>query len=68
MFINFNYTDTLHKCMGVKEEFEYHIHGEAGDSKSIIFGHNDHPQEPEERLERLGGRFRGLYYVDNILY
>lgn len=68
LFINFNYTDTLHKCMGVKEEFEYHIHGEADDSKSIIFGHNNHPQEPEELLYRLGGRFRGLYYVDNILY
>lgn len=68
MFINFNYTDTLHKCMGVKEELEYHIHGEADDSESIIFGHNEHPQEPEEMLYQLGGRFRGLYYVDNILY
>lgn len=68
LFINFNYTDTLHKCMGVKEEFEYHIHGEADDSESIIFGHNEHPQEPEEMLYQLGGRFRGLYYVDNILY
>lgn len=68
LFINFNYTDTLHKCMGVKEEFEYHIHGEADDSESIIFGHNDHPQEPEQLLYRLGGRLRGLYYVDNILY
>lgn len=68
LFINFNYTDTLHKCMGVKEEFEYHIHGEAEDSESIIFGHNKHPQEPEDMLYQLGGRFRGLYYVDNILY
>ena len=68
LFINFNYTDTLHKRMGVKEEFEYHIHGEADDSESIIFGHNKHPQEPELLLYRLGGRFRGLYYVDKILY
>lgn len=68
LFINFNYTDTLHKRMGVKEEFEYHIHGEADDSESIIFGHNEHPQEPEEMLYQLGGRFRGLYYVDKILY
>lgn len=68
LFINFNYTDTLHKCLGVKEEFEYHIHGQADDSESIIFGHNEHPHEPEEMLYRLGGRFRGLYYVDNILY
>jgi len=67
LFINFNYTDTLHKCMGVKDEFEYHIHGQAEDSKSIIFGHNEHPQEPEEMLFQLGGRFRGLYYIDNIL-
>ena len=68
VFINFNYTDTLHKRMGVKEEFEYHIHGEADDSESIIFGHNKHPHEPEPLLYRLGGRFRGLYYVDNVLY
>lgn len=68
LFINFNYTDTLHKRMGVKEEFEYHIHGEADDSESIIFGHNEHPQEPEPLLYRLGGRFRGLYYVDKNLY
>ena len=68
LFINFNYTDTLHKRMGVKEEFEYHIHGEIDDSESIIFGHNEHPQEPEEILYQLGGRFRGLYYVDKILY
>ena len=68
LFINFNYTDTLHKRMGVKEEFEYHIHGEIDDSESIIFGHNEHPQEPEEILYQLGGRFRGLYYADKILY
>ena len=68
LFINFNYTDTLHKRMGVKEEFEYHIHGEIDDSESIIFGHNEHPQEPEEILYQLDGRFRGLYYVDKILY
>lgn len=68
LFINFNYTDTLHNCLGVKKMFEHHIHGEAADRESIIFGHNDHPQEPEEMLHQLGGRFRGLYYVDRILY
>lgn len=68
LFINFNYTDTLHKSLGIQEEYEFHIHGEAKESESIIFGHNKHPQEPEEILYGLGGRFRGLYFIDRLLY
>lgn len=68
LFINFNYTDTLLKRFGVKDEDEYHIHGEAKDKKSIIFGHSSHPQLPESMLYKLGGRFRGLYFVEEILY
>lgn len=68
VFINFNYTDTLQKRFGVDDAKEFHIHGEATDKKSIIFGHNKHPQEPEYMLARLGGRFRGLYYIDKVLY
>lgn len=68
VFINFNYTDTLIKRFGVNELKEYHIHGEATDKKSIIFGHSKHPQEPEYALARLGGRFLGLFFVDKILY
>lgn len=68
LFINFNYTDTLQKRFKVKEENEYHIHGEAADKNSIIFGHSAHPQLPEERLYQFGGRFRGLYFVEEILY
>ena len=68
MFINFNYTDTLRKRFGVDEMREFHIHGEATDKKSIVFGHNRHPQEPEALLATMGGRFGGLYLVDEILY
>lgn len=68
LFINFNYTDTLLKRFGVCAEDEFHIHGEANDPKSIVVGHSTHPQLPEEMLYRLGGRFRGLYFVEQILY
>lgn len=68
LFINFNYTDTLLKRFKVKEENEYHIHGEAVDNSSIIYGHSSHPQSPEVALYRFGGRFRGLYFVEKILY
>ena len=40
VFINFNYTDTLRKRFGVDEMREFHIHGEATDKKSIVFGHD----------------------------
>ena len=68
VFINFNYTDTLQKRFGVNEMREIHIHGEATDKKSIVFGHNRHPQEPEPMLAKIGGRFFGLHLVDKILY
>lgn len=68
LFVNFNYTDTLLKRFNVKEDNEYHIHGEAKDKSSIIFGHSTHPQLPENFLYQLGGRFRGLYFVEKILY
>lgn len=67
-FINFNYTDTLGKRFDVDEKKVIHIHGEASDRKSIIVGHSTHPQEPEYMLYQLGGRFRGLYLVDELLY
>ncbi len=68
IFINFNYTDTLQKRFGVNEMREFHIHGEATDKKSIVFGHNQHPQEPEQIFATIGGRFLGLHFVDEILY
>lgn len=68
LFINFNYTDTLQKRFNVKEENEYHIHGEAKDKDSIIFGHSAHPQLPEKSLYQFGGRFRGLHLLEEILY
>lgn len=68
LFINFNYTDTLRKRFKVKEENEYHIHGDAADKSSIVYGHSTHPQLPEEALYQFGGRFRGLYFVEKVLY
>ncbi len=68
LFINFNYTDTLVKRFHVKESDEFHIHGLAADKESIIFGHSTHPQLPENELHQFGGRFRGLYFVERILY
>ncbi len=68
VFINFNYTDTLFTSFGVNPSNDFHIHGEANDKKSIVFGHSSHPEMPEPMLYKLGGRFRGLFHVDNILY
>lgn len=68
LFINFNYTDTLIKRFGVKEDDEYHIHGEASDKESIIFGHATHPEYPLPQLYRMKGRFRGLFYIEEALY
>lgn len=68
IFINFNYTDTLVTAFGVDPADDYHIHGTATDKKSIIFGHSSHPEMPEPLLYKLGGRFRGLFFVDNVLY
>ena len=45
-FINFNYTDTLQKRFGVNADNIYHIHGDAKDADSIIFGHASHPEMP----------------------
>lgn len=68
LFINYNYTNTLLKRFKIKEENQYHIHGEAADKGSIIYGHSTHPQLPEPALYQFGGRFRGLYFVQEILY
>ncbi len=67
-FVNFNYTKTLEKYFGVDEEDIFYIHGETNDKESIIFGHSSHPQEPEETLYQIGGRFRGLYLIEKLLY
>lgn len=68
MIVNFNYTDTVEKRFGVKHEDDYHIHGEASDPESIIVGHSSHPEYPLEELKSYGGRFQGLYYIEEILY
>lgn len=68
LFVNFNYTDTLKKRFGVRDADEFHIHGEATDKNSIVFGHSSHPHLPDETLYRFGGRFRGLFYIEHILY
>lgn len=68
LFINFNYTDTLQKRFQIDSADEFHIHGEASDKASIIFGHSNHSQLPTEELARFGGRFRGLYLIEELLY
>lgn len=68
LFINFNYTDTLQKRFGISDENVFHIHGEANDKESIVVGHSTHPQLPEGMLYQLGGRFRGLFLVEQLLY
>ena len=68
LFINFNYTSTLQDLFGVSEDDVIHIHGEAADKKSIIFGHSNHPQEPEDIFRSFGGRFYGLYIVESLLF
>lgn len=77
-FINFNYTDTLEKRFGVDNSNVYHIHGEATDPESILFGHSTHPEMAfpelmEQNLIRtLDGkkslRLRGLYLAEDALY
>ena len=68
LFLNFNYTDTLERRFQVDPQLDFHIHGEMGDPESIIFGHSDHPQEPETVLKQMGGRYYGLYCVEEALY
>lgn len=68
LILNFNYTETALKRFHIKPGNEHHVHGEATDKKSIVFGHSMHPYTPEESLKSFGGRFRGLYYVDQLLY
>lgn len=62
LFINFNYTNTLLKRFKAKEENVYHIHGEATDKRSIIYGHSSHPQLPEEALYRFGGEIQRFIF------
>lgn len=77
-FINFNYTDTLEKRFGVDENEDYHIHGEADDPESIIFGHSTHPETAfQELMEqkfvrtfegKKSKRLQGLYLIEDALY
>lgn len=73
-FINFNYTKTLQKRFGVKDTNIYHIHGDAEDIESLVFGHATHPEMPfSELIEQKtilnnSIRLRGLYLVENALY
>ncbi len=68
VFINFNYTDTLVKRFQVEPDMICHVHGEATDAESIVFGHSNHPEYPYPFLKQIGGRFEGAYYIDEILY
>ena len=77
-FVNFNYTDTLEKCFKLDAACIYHIHGEADDPESIVFGHSTHPEIAfselmEQKLIKTfdGGkskRLQGLYLIEDALY
>lgn len=76
--INFNYTDTLEKRFHVDKSNDYHIHGDAAEPESIIFGHSTHPElafpelMEQKMVRRIGGgkskRLRGLYLIEDALY
>jgi len=40
-FINFNYTSTLQQLYKIPVEHVYHIHGNVGQAKPLIFGHTE---------------------------
>lgn len=58
----------LKKRFGIPDENVFHIHGKAFQENSIIFGHSIHPQLPVEELNDFGGRFRGLYLAERLLF
>lgn len=77
--INFNYTDTVEKRFGIREDQVFHIHGSAKDPNSIVVGHSTHPEKPfAELIDRhfmkpaIPGsrlpRVDGLYAVEEALY
>ena len=72
--INFNYTDTLQKRFGVSAVNDYHIHGEASDPESLIFGHATHPEiafhelMEQKLITPKSQRLRGLYLIEDALY
>lgn len=70
LFVNFNYTETLVKRFGVNAADEFHIHGEASDKNSIIFGHAAHPELAYDGIPRgqKHPRYEGLYYIEDFLY
>lgn len=52
-FLNFNYTDTLEKYVGIKSSNITHIHGYANDNDNLIVGHHkfqkyNHESDPSK--------------------
>ena len=66
--INFNYTDTVIQRFGVQERNISYIHGSAHDKESIIVGHSTHPEAALPTLKEFGGRFEGLFYIEQALF
>ena len=66
--INFNYTDTVIQRFGVEERNISYIHGSAHDKESIIVGHSTHPETALPALKDIGGRFEGLFYIEQALF
>ncbi|MDE7159123.1 MAG: zinc-ribbon domain containing protein, partial [Clostridiales bacterium] len=66
LFVNFNYTDTLVCKFGIDENNVIHIHGNANDTESIIFGHGK-SVDTNPSIIQLGRRFAGLYIIETVL-
>jgi hypothetical protein len=72
LFINFNYTNVLKKCLVNKNKI-FQIHGNLSESDSIIFGYGDENNEFYYKLEELANNdvlkhFKSLYYQSKNIY
>lgn len=66
--INFNYTDTVEARFHVPVDRVCHIHGESTDKESIIVGHSLHSEYALPQMANMGGRFTGLFFIEDALY
>lgn len=59
-YLNFNYTSTLESTYGIKECNVLHIHGRAGTSDDLVFGHGATIEE-EPELDEAGESNRTIF-------
>ena len=69
LFLTFNYTQTLENRLHIDECNIYHIHGSVKYPNSIIFGHNNCPQKPQDfDIRVFGGSFKAGHYLLELLH